>query len=758
MMERRMGLGRCRAGTARLTRYGKVCGALAVAVAMACPGSPIARAQTTGADLPVHPAWPIDPSDAPPGLHEPIGVAVAPDGRLFVADAGNARLLAFDADGRLVNAWGRHGEGEGRFGHVRDVAWSTDGLWVVDDLLDKLERFDADGRFQVGVACADLGIDGPAGIGAGANGAVWVADSLGDRVVEVSRSGAVLASWGRSGDDVGTLSGPVDVALAADGSVVVLEAYRWQRFDTGGMWLQSRGVSGRLLGQFQHAWSVAAHPSGGWVIGDRTLHRLTRVDGRGVAEQIWGGPGGDLGRLLDPRGLAIDAAGAVVVADLGNGRVQRLTDGQPTQVIGATAVDAPHVAYPLAVAADGPALLVADTGRSRVVRLATDGRWLGVLAGGGLLPGLLTEPDGVARAEDGSVFVSDTVRRRVLHFAADGRYLSGIDVWGPSARPVRVGLLPTAEGLILADKKAHALVRYDAGGVAVGAWPTDNAPGLLGHPSGLARLTDGRLAVADWFQSAVHVLGADGSYAARWPAPGAPGGSDGSDAARLSAPTDVAAWRDGSIVVADAGRRRLAAFGADGTFLEAWGRGGAGPDGFGPSGPSALAVVGDTLVAVDRDSHRLLVFSSRPVTGWRVSDFRDPWLGGAPTAVRTLSPTLRITLPSPSLPRRGDDGSASTRAEGRIVLPPGPVRITVRAPVGVRLWHDGTLALDDWAGGAAERTAVVREMDGAAEIEWEVRWSLAVPGEADDAGHEAIIEMMPIELGSVAYLPAALQP
>ena len=724
-------------------------GGLVVAGTACAPATPV-RAQGDDAGLPRHPAWPIDPSDPPPGMHEPIGVAVDGEGRTFVADAGNARVLAFEDDGRLATTWGRHGEGNGRFGQLRDIAWSTNGLWVVDDGLEKIERFDRDGRFQMAVLCADIGVLAPAGIGAGVDGSVWVADGLGDRVVEVTRSGAVRRRWGRSGDAAGTLSGPVDVALAADGSIVVLEAYRWQRFTADGVWLQSRGTSGRQIGQFQHAWSVAIEPGGGWVISDRTLHRLTRVDARGVAQDFVGGPGDDLGRLLDPRGVAVDGAGAVVVADLGNGRVQRLVDGQPGEVIGHNAFDGPHFGYPLGVAADGADILVADTGRSRVVRLDGAGHWLGVLAAGGRLPGLLSAPDGIARADDGSVFVADTLRRRLLHFAADGRYLSGIDIWGPSARPVRVGLLPLADGLLLADKKAHALIRYDAAGDAAASWPTDNAAGLLGHPSGMARLADGRLAIADWFQSVVHVLRADGTYGARWPV------SDAPEAARLSDPTDVAAWPDGSLLVADAGRRRLAAFAADGTFRAAFGRTGAGWDGFGPSGPSAVAVVGDTLVAVDRDRHRLLVCRESPTTGWRVSDFPDGWLGGAPARVRTLSDTLALTLTLPSAPLRGDDGSASTRAEGRLALPTATaVRMVVRVPGGVRLWHDGSVVIDDWLGEAAERSVVRSAVGGTATIEWEVRWPPTSSGETVEA---AVLEIRPIDLPYAVYLPTALQP
>lgn len=700
--------------------------------------------------LPVEAGWAIDGSDPLPGLHEPLSVAAGPDGRVYIGDAGNARVVAFDRDGRIVGAWGRHGESDGRFGHIRDIAWAGRSLWVVDDALERLDRFDAEGRLELTIPTRGAGILGPAGIGGGADGTVWVADGIGDRIVQIGPSGAVLRSWGASGEEEGALNGPVDVAVRAGGDVILLEGFRWQRFTADGAFVQARGVPGRDLGQFQHAWSVAADGQGGLVVSDRTLDRLTRIDARGAAQALWGGPGVDFGRLRDPRGVAFDEDGAVLVAEAGNGRVQRLVDGAPSDVYGRDASDAPHLSYPLAVAAAGPDVLVADTGRSRVARLALDGRWLGVLAGGGLLPGQLTAPDGVARASDGTVFVADTLRRRVSRFGPDGRYLGGIDIWGPSARPVRVGLLPLDDGgVLVADKKAHTLLRFDALGTAVEELPRAATPGQMGHPSGVARLPDGRIAVADWFQSAVHLVNADGTYGGRWPPPDAP------DAARLAAPTDVAVWGGDTVIVADAGRGRLAAFGFDGTPHGVWGGFGAAAGVFGRSGPSGLAVVGGTLVVADRDNHRLLTFATSAPSGWRRSDFADAWLSGAPAAVESISATLALRLDAPGAAARGGDGAAGTRLEGRIDVPPGPLRCDVRAPAGTRLWHDGRLVVDDWSAARGRWTVVRRVADGRAAFEWEIAWPALVAGEP---AAEARLDCAPVALAAMAYLPLATRP
>lgn len=45
----------------------------------------------------------------------PLSFAGAPDGRIFVLDAGNGRIQVFDAEGGYLTQWGHKGHGEGEF-------------------------------------------------------------------------------------------------------------------------------------------------------------------------------------------------------------------------------------------------------------------------------------------------------------------------------------------------------------------------------------------------------------------------------------------------------------------------------------------------------------------------------------------------------------------------------------------------------------------------------------------------------------------
>ena len=64
---------------------------------------------------------------APGELHQPIGIAVASDATVFVADTGNDRIEVFDSDGKFLRAFGSRGEEPGAFRRSMDVDIDAQG-------------------------------------------------------------------------------------------------------------------------------------------------------------------------------------------------------------------------------------------------------------------------------------------------------------------------------------------------------------------------------------------------------------------------------------------------------------------------------------------------------------------------------------------------------------------------------------------------------------------------------------------------------
>jgi len=93
--------------------------------------------------------------NGPDTFDRPTGVAIAPNGDIFVSDGhfpnqhGNARVLKFAKDGRFIKTWGRKGAGPGDFDEPHDifVGGSQGRVYVADRKNRRVQVFDQDGNF-----------------------------------------------------------------------------------------------------------------------------------------------------------------------------------------------------------------------------------------------------------------------------------------------------------------------------------------------------------------------------------------------------------------------------------------------------------------------------------------------------------------------------------------------------------------------------------------------------------------------------------
>jgi DNA-binding beta-propeller fold protein YncE len=135
---------------------------------------------------------------AGPGeFNDPVGVAVAASGEVYVADRGNNRIVQLHADGSTVRSWGSRGSSDGRFLSPAGVALDGGGdVYVLDGENNRVQVFDPTGRFleKWGLRGTALGeFSQPAAIATDCAGSVYVADTNNNRVQRfdgVSRSPA----------------------------------------------------------------------------------------------------------------------------------------------------------------------------------------------------------------------------------------------------------------------------------------------------------------------------------------------------------------------------------------------------------------------------------------------------------------------------------------------------------------------------------------------------------------------------------------
>lgn len=82
---------------------------------------------------------------------QPSGIAIAPNGDIFVTDGHgkNDRVVKFDRNGRFIKTWGHHGSGPGEFDQPHDISigGSEGHVFVADRSNSRVQIFDQDGNF-----------------------------------------------------------------------------------------------------------------------------------------------------------------------------------------------------------------------------------------------------------------------------------------------------------------------------------------------------------------------------------------------------------------------------------------------------------------------------------------------------------------------------------------------------------------------------------------------------------------------------------
>lgn len=193
------------------------------------------------------------PGTADGRFNFPMGVDAAADGAVFVADTNNGRVQQFDAAGEHVRSFGRLGYLDGEFLRPKSVCRYEAGVLVADTRNHRVQYIDLYSTRLASdepVARAILGGlgDGPTDlklpryVAADADKRIYVADA-GHAVVKVfTLDGKVAATLGQ-----GALMEPAGIAAADDGTLFVADAgaARVFVFDKNGRKLgPAKGLSG----------------------------------------------------------------------------------------------------------------------------------------------------------------------------------------------------------------------------------------------------------------------------------------------------------------------------------------------------------------------------------------------------------------------------------------------------------------------------------------------------------------------------------
>lgn len=370
--------------------------------------SPAIAQITTVAGVPFQTSGPL-----PLGVNVPVGMAIAPDGAVYVAESQNHRVLRIDANGTAsVFAGGNGGGSAGDGGIALQASFFL-----------------------------------PTGLGVDANGNVFVADQL-NHVIRridaqtqiITKIAGVYGSWGLGGDggaaNAAFLQNPVAVAVDANNNVYIADYFnnRVRRVDAGGTMTTFVTAAG------PHG--LAIH-NGFLYIVESLSHSITRISLAGGSKTTVAGTGAagvgaenvlaTSSAMNTPRYVTVDAQGNIYFTDTFNNRVRKVNTNGIVETIAGTGALASYgdsgnplqaaLASPFGIAVNcsGSHVYVTESSSNRVRVISTEAAESEIhsvigSSFGDHLPATqtyLNGPRDVAVDPQGNLFVADTDNRRI---------------------------------------------------------------------------------------------------------------------------------------------------------------------------------------------------------------------------------------------------------------------------------------------------------------------------------------------------------
>jgi sugar lactone lactonase YvrE len=292
----------------------------------------------------------------------PLGVALDRNCNLYLADSESHHIVKVSPGGDTLATWGSDGFGPGQFHRPGGVAVDADGnVYVADSGHDRIQKLSPTGQSVAtwqncmpGInpctpqAGRDPGqFDDPEGIAVDGQGNVYVSDTGNNRVQKLSRDGHSVAVFGgKQSDAPGQFNQPWGITVDRVGNVYVadLNNNRVQKLSPTGQPLAIFGIKGQrdawgkgdAAGQLVQPRGVAVDAAGNVYVSDTQNHRVEEFSPDGTFRTQWRrceddpsicqfpNSGQNPGEFFLNRGAVIDAAGDLYVADTSNNRIQRL--------------------------------------------------------------------------------------------------------------------------------------------------------------------------------------------------------------------------------------------------------------------------------------------------------------------------------------------------------------------------------------------------------------------------------------------------
>ena len=542
-------------------------------------------------------------------LRGPKGVAVGPDGFIYISDTGNDRVRVVTPDGVIATIAGNGSQlfsGDGGPATVASLFApnglafdSTGNLFIADTRHNRIRRIASDGvittvagngleTYNGEGAATSYALNGPVSIAFDAAGNLFIADTLNNRIRKVTPSG-IMSTFAGTGIP-GWADGPAARAVFSYPKGIAFDS-------AGNLFIADPGNN--LIRKIDTAGAVST------VAGNGAL--AFAGDGGAARSASFGGPSW----------VAVNPTGDVFIADTSNGRIRLLNAAANTistfagngayrrSEDGLRALNS-FLSNPqdVKIGPDG-LLYICDSQNHRVVRINADNTIVTVAGnrrygysgdGGAATAASLYFPRQIAFDPSGNLYIADSLNLRVRKVTPQGiistvagngkpGYTGDNGPATSATMNYPTGVAADSAGyLYIADQQNHAIRRVTPSGISTIAgngrpgYSGDNGPATnatLSYPERIFMDAQGTLYIADIYNHRVRKITKDGviRLVAGSGVVGYSGDGGPAAQARLYSPAGVAADSAGNVFIADSGNNVIRVVRTDGTILTAAGTG-----------------------------------------------------------------------------------------------------------------------------------------------------------------------------------------
>ena len=242
-----------------------------------------------------------------------------------------------------------------QFNRPAGVAVDSSGtIYVADSYNNRIRKITPSGEVTTLAGSGDIGIaDGtgaaaqfyyPVGVAVDSAGTVYVAEIFNHRIRKITPSGAVTTLAGSTqgyADGTGSAAqfyNPFGIAVDSSGTIYVADSgnSRIRKITpAGAVTTLAGGIQGTADGtgtaaQFNFPYGVAVDSVGTIFIADTSNHRIRKITLSGAVTTLAGSTQGfadgtgSAAQFNVPRGIAVDSAGTIYIADASNDRIRKL--------------------------------------------------------------------------------------------------------------------------------------------------------------------------------------------------------------------------------------------------------------------------------------------------------------------------------------------------------------------------------------------------------------------------------------------------